>query len=375
MQQDERCLTVAVALGVGVPGVISFVTERAIAIERERSLEFRNNTVSTPIGYACYSSSSEHRGFEYGFCAPYLSYGRNHPRYGDRISIDDPLNSGATRSAVEAIAARYGILISDGAPVTAGYVNAGTARIVVTRSVASVPGCSDWSKNSENSLMNETSTNFGCAVNGNLAAMIANPEDLVRGSNATGQTVVMSSNKAIDAYREVINAAPENVQTLQALEALFESGVKQLEIGEILEPLYQSTGEWEKLIRVREAQLTQIEDPEERVAMYQRIAEDAEERLLDPVLAFVLKEAAYKALCDLADVRGLSRDGLACFQDYEVAADGRLALRGAPRRLVEAAGADPDRDVTLCLDEDELAAAFVAISTRAIEIDTVRPAA
>ncbi|HEX7780853.1 MAG TPA: CpaD family pilus assembly protein, partial [Vicinamibacterales bacterium] len=106
-------------------------------------------------------------------------------RYGDRISIDDPLNSGATRSAVEAIAARYGILISDGAPVTAGYVNAGTARIVVTRSVASVPGCSDWSKNSENSLMNETSTNFGCAVNGNLAAMIANPEDLVRGSNAT----------------------------------------------------------------------------------------------------------------------------------------------------------------------------------------------
>ena len=126
-------------------------------------------------------------------------------RYGDRISIDDPLNSGATRSAVEAIASRYGILLSEGAPVTAGYVNPGTARIVVTRSVASVPGCSDWSKNSENSLMNETSTNFGCAVNGNLAAMVANPEDLVRGATATGQTVVMSSNKAIDAYR---SAAP-----------------------------------------------------------------------------------------------------------------------------------------------------------------------
>src|SRR5690606_6242488 len=41
--------------------------------------------------------------------------------------------------------------------------------------------------------------------------------------------------RAIDAYREVINAAPENVQTLEALENLFESGVKQLEIGEILE--------------------------------------------------------------------------------------------------------------------------------------------
>lgn len=122
-------------------------------------------------------------------------------RYGDRIAIDDPLASGATRAAVEAIAARYGILLSDGAPVTAGYVNPGTARIVVTRSTASVPGCADWSKNSEFSLMNETSTNFGCAVNGNLAAMVANPEDLVRGSTATGQTSVMSSNKAIEAYR------------------------------------------------------------------------------------------------------------------------------------------------------------------------------
>lgn len=122
-------------------------------------------------------------------------------RYGDRIAIDDPLASSNTRAAVEAIAARYGILLSEGAPVTAGYVNPGTIRIIVTRSTASVPGCSDWSKNTEFSLMNETSTNFGCAVNGNLAAMVANPEDLVRGANATGQTSVMSSNKAIEAYR------------------------------------------------------------------------------------------------------------------------------------------------------------------------------
>jgi pilus assembly protein CpaD len=122
-------------------------------------------------------------------------------RYGDRFAIDDPLASGATRGAVEAIASRYGILLSDGAPVTAGYVNPGTARIIVTRSTASVPGCSDWSKNTELALMNETSTNFGCAVNGNLAAMVANPEDLVRGARTTGDTAVMSSNKAIEAYR------------------------------------------------------------------------------------------------------------------------------------------------------------------------------
>jgi pilus assembly protein CpaD len=121
-------------------------------------------------------------------------------RYGDRIAIDDPLASGATRSAVEAVASRFGILVSDGAPVTPGYVNAGTARIVVSRSLASVPNCPVW-QNSEFSLKNNTSSNYGCAVNGNLAAMIADPEDLVKGSTSRSDTVVMSSNKAIDAYR------------------------------------------------------------------------------------------------------------------------------------------------------------------------------
>ena len=121
-------------------------------------------------------------------------------RYGDRIAIDDPLASGATRSAVEAVASRFGILLSDGAPVTPGYVNAGTARVVVSRSFASVPGCPEW-QNSEFSLKNNTSSNYGCAINGNLAAMIANPEDLVKGATTRGETVVMSSNKAIDAYR------------------------------------------------------------------------------------------------------------------------------------------------------------------------------
>ena len=123
-------------------------------------------------------------------------------RYGDRISIDDPLASTGTRAAVEDVASRYGILLSEGAPVTEGYVNAGTARVIVSRTVASVPGCPDWSKNSEFSLNNETSANFGCGVNGNLAAMVANPEHLVKGAASRGDTVVMSSNKAIDAFRQ-----------------------------------------------------------------------------------------------------------------------------------------------------------------------------
>ncbi len=100
--------------------------------------------------------------------------------------------------------------------------------------------------------------------------------------------------QAITAYREVISAAPEHENTRKALEALFENGTKQLEIGEILEPLYQGSGEWEKLIRVREASLSHTTDPDERIALFHRIAEDAEERLLDPVLAFGVHVRAIK---------------------------------------------------------------------------------
>lgn len=123
-------------------------------------------------------------------------------RYGDRISIDDPLSSGATRAAVEAVAGRFGLLVSDTAPVTPGVVNPGTVRVVVTRSSATVPGCPDWSAKSDTNFKNATSSNYGCASNANLAAMVADPEHLLKGANGTGRTVVMSSNKAIDAYRD-----------------------------------------------------------------------------------------------------------------------------------------------------------------------------
>lgn len=122
--------------------------------------------------------------------------------YGDRVSIDDPLNSSSTRAAVEALASRHGVIVADKAPETAGYVDAGTARIVITRSKASVPNCPDWSDQSDVNLKNATSKNYGCAINGNLAAMIADPEHLVQGAESTGNTVVMSATKAINTYRD-----------------------------------------------------------------------------------------------------------------------------------------------------------------------------
>lgn len=122
-------------------------------------------------------------------------------KYGDRVSIETDSTTPATTAAVAAIVDRYGLTLSEQAPITEGFVEPGRTRVVVTRSVASVPGCPDWSDDYDGNFANATSRNYGCATNSNLAAMVANPEDLVRGQDNEGRPVVTKSKAAIDAYR------------------------------------------------------------------------------------------------------------------------------------------------------------------------------
>lgn len=122
--------------------------------------------------------------------------------YGDSVYVDDPLTSGSTREAVAAIAGRHGILLADGAPITEGYVDPGTTRVVVSRSRAFVPGCPDWSEKDGFNWTNGTNANYGCAINSNLAAMVANPQHLIEGEKGNGETTVATSNRAIQTYRD-----------------------------------------------------------------------------------------------------------------------------------------------------------------------------
>ena len=125
-------------------------------------------------------------------------------RYGDRIAIDDPLESAQTRAEVKSIAAHYGMLISPAASATQGIVNAGTVRITVMRATASVPHCPDLATKSESNFNNATTSNYGCAINGNLAAMVANPDDLLSGAH--GQTLTNSdtTDKAIWLHQSAV---------------------------------------------------------------------------------------------------------------------------------------------------------------------------
>lgn len=128
--------------------------------------------------------------------------------YGDRISIDDPVNSPAVREDVAAIASRSSLLLAEGAPVTEGFIDPGRVRVVVTRSSAHVPGCPDWSDQIRTTLSNSTSDGYGCAINSNLAAMIADPEHLLEGARGNGETLISTSNRAIEAYRGGTVTAP-----------------------------------------------------------------------------------------------------------------------------------------------------------------------
>jgi pilus assembly protein CpaD len=126
--------------------------------------------------------------------------------YGDQIAIEDPNPYGSgVRDAVAREVSRYGLLVSDEPPFTTTPVAPGTARVVVSRMKASVPGCPDFSRESQPEFESNTSSNQGCAINSNIAAMVASPGDLVRGQVAGGVIDPAQSGKAIDSFRK---AAP-----------------------------------------------------------------------------------------------------------------------------------------------------------------------
>lgn len=187
-------MAVALALGLGLAGCGGMPTNQSLYSVKQPVVERNNFTFDVRSAQGGMSISEQQRVAAW-FDTMKLGYG-------DRVSIDDPMASNATRDAIGKLAARHGVLIEQGAPVTEGFVQPGSARIVLTRSSAYVPGCPDWDESSDMNYYNGTAKGYGCATNSNLAAMVANPEDLIEGQAGTGETVIMSGTKAIDSFRD-----------------------------------------------------------------------------------------------------------------------------------------------------------------------------
>lgn len=129
----------------------------------------------------------------------------------DRISISNIAaydNQGASE-IIRGLASRHGVTAET---LSSPDVPAGSIRVHVARRGASVPGCPDWSRPSQPEFGAANMSNHGCAINANLAAMIADPNDLLHGKSADLSDPA-SASKAIKTYR---TKAPTGAGALKA---------------------------------------------------------------------------------------------------------------------------------------------------------------
>jgi pilus assembly protein CpaD len=101
---------------------------------------------------------------------------------GDTATVDSP--SGASSLA----AARRVAVVAElkrnhikAVQASATAAPSDSVRIHVSHAVVIAPRCPDWSKPEADNPANAPSSNYGCATEANLAQMVANPADLVRG--------------------------------------------------------------------------------------------------------------------------------------------------------------------------------------------------
>jgi pilus assembly protein CpaD len=111
--------------------------------------------------------------------------------------------AGDERRAGPMIAALYDLGFQ---PRTASAVGIapGQARLTIEMVVASAPSCPNWSRRPGNDTANIVHSDFGCASAANLAAMVADPRDLLVGRDleaASGDAAVA----AIARYRQGIS--------------------------------------------------------------------------------------------------------------------------------------------------------------------------
>jgi CheY-like chemotaxis protein len=125
--------------------------------------------------------------------------------YGDRITIDDPAGQGgrSSRDAVASVAAATACCSA----TRPDHHRCGAQRRRARRREPQrrdVPGCPDFRRSVRPDFSSSTDSNYGCATNSNLAMMVADPEDLLRGRAAGSDVSTRSTTRALKAYNDLI---------------------------------------------------------------------------------------------------------------------------------------------------------------------------
>ena len=131
----------------------------------------------------------------------------NDVHYGDQVSLDTGSadGAGAMRQSMQKFLLSRSINMLDEAPVTGPEPEAGTAILVIDRSVLIPPNCSGWSLNQIQGNIGATSPGYGCSSQQNLGQMAADPRDLVEGENFEGADVDRASS-AVRNYRDGVGS-------------------------------------------------------------------------------------------------------------------------------------------------------------------------
>ncbi|MBU1433306.1 tetratricopeptide repeat protein [Myxococcota bacterium] len=91
---------------------------------------------------------------------------------------------------------------------------------------------------------------------------------------------------AVETYKAVLEIDAQNVESITALEGLIKELEYQKVIADILEPIYETSDEWQKLIMVYEIQREESADEQEKVKLLHQIADLHQSRGADAEQAF-----------------------------------------------------------------------------------------
>ncbi len=92
--------------------------------------------------------------------------------------------------------------------------------------------------------------------------------------------------RAVELYREILGRQPDHDPTLRALEGLKDGDKDPMGAAAVLEPVYEATSDWPRLIAVHEVQVRRATDPYQKVELLHRIARLYEDALGQHAQAF-----------------------------------------------------------------------------------------
>ena len=190
--QRRISLTVAAAAGLVSLGLVGCSGAHPNAIVSALPPDYRVNhpitlteslaTFDIPVGTETRYLAVGMEGNVMGFASSFLQSGSS------AIAIVLPIGSANSANAAAMAAQIEGILVSSGIPLGAieyrsyqagAQENLAPVRLAFVRIAATTAPCGNWPENVARNRDNTNFFNYGCASQQNLAAMIANPLDLL----------------------------------------------------------------------------------------------------------------------------------------------------------------------------------------------------